>query len=32
MFLMWDDSRPKSDEKAERLRDLEDRMDAYLVQ
>jgi hypothetical protein len=32
MFLMWDDSRPKSDEKTERLRDLEARMDAYLVQ
>ena len=32
MFLMWDQSPQKSDEKTQRLRDLEARMDAYLAQ
>ena len=32
MFLMWDQSPRQSDEKTERLRDLEARMDAYLAQ
>lgn len=32
MFPMWNTNEQKTDEKTERLRDLEARMDAYLLQ